>query len=160
MRKNIAIGFIIAVMWCLTGCNDTVLTSSVPQAPVQLTLNTEAGEYVHFVTANIGEYIIVDGEGYHYHGKTLPLSSTDYFGYSGVIIYITQEQQYAAFDLCCPHCVRRAPCALDGFFVVCPICGERYDISHGYGTPTQSISNEALRKYTTIYSNHRLTVRD
>ena len=153
----------IGLLFCATAlvsCENTTLTSAVPNAPVQLTINTEAGEYVHFITANIGENMIVDGSGYHYHNKTLPLTNTDYYGYAGVIIYITHDQQYAAFDLCCPHCVKREPCYLDGFYVVCPRCGEKYDISHGYGTPTQSISKEALRKYSTIYSNHRLTVRN
>ena len=147
-------------MLSLTACGDTVLSSAVPKSPVQLMINTEAGEYVHFIPANTGEHIIVDAAGYHYHNKTLPLGSNDYFGYAGVLIYITQDQQYAAFDLCCPHCLKRQACTLDGFFVVCPICGEKYDVSHGYGTPTEAISKEALRKYTTIYSNHRLTVRD
>lgn len=160
MLQRASIWFLAACLLLLTGCEENILSSSVPHAPVQLTVNTEAGEYVHFVAANIGEYIIVDGAGYHYHGQTLPLTSTDYYGYAGVLIYVTQDQQYAAFDLCCPHCVRRTPCTLDGFYLVCPICGEHYDVSHGYGTPTKSISKEALRKYTTIYSNHRLTVRD
>ena len=150
----------LCALFGLTACENTVLSSSVPTAPVQLTIDTEAGLYVHFIPSNIGEYIIVDGLGYHYHNQTLPLTSTDYYGYSGVLVYITQDQKYAAFDLCCPHCKKRTPCQLDGFFLICPNCGESYDVSHGYGTPTKSISKEALRKYSTIYSNHHLTVRD
>lgn len=159
MKKSLAGIWLLALIG-LTGCEPTTLTSSVPTAPVQLTINTEAGLYVHFVPANIGEAVIVDGAGYHFHGQTLPLTSTDYYGYAGVLIYITQDQQYAAFDLCCPHCRKRVPCTLDGFYLVCPTCDEHYDVSHGYGTPTKGVSNEALRKYTTVYSNHRLTVRD
>lgn len=159
--KRLYVGILILALIGLTGCEDTTIKSSVPTAPVQLTINTEAGLYVHFVPANVGEALIVDGAGYHFHGQTIPLTSTDYYGYSGVLIYITQDQQYAAFDLCCPHCKKRAvPCRLDGFYLVCPTCDEHYDVSHGYGTPIKGVSKEALRKYTTVYSNHRLTVRD
>ena len=156
-RENIEL--ILICLLTLTGC-EQVNYSPIPKAPVQLTINTEAGAYVHFVTANIGEYIIVDGSGYHYHGQTLPLTNTDYYGYAGTLIYITHDQHYAAFDLCCPHCIKREPCYVDGFYVICPICGEKYDVSHGFGTPTQSISKQALRKYSAIYTNHRLTIRD
>ncbi len=160
MLKNHYIS-LLALCVMLISCENTTFRSSVPTAPVQLTINTEAGAYVHFVTANIGEYMIIDNAGYHYHEQTLPLTSTDYYGYSGVLLYVTNDQKYAAFDLCCPHCVKRhQPCALDGIYLVCPNCDEHYDISYGYGTPSKSISKEALRKYTTIYSNHRLTVRD
>ena len=159
MCKHRYIEFILICLLTLTGC-EQVNYSPIPKAPVQLTINTEAGAYVHFVTANIGEYIIVDGSGYHYHGQTLPLTNTDYYGYAGTLIYITHDQHYAAFDLCCPHCIKREPCYVDGFYVICPICGERYDVSHGFGTPTQSISKQALRKYSAIYTNHRLTIRD
>lgn len=150
----------LLVVLGLTACEGTTFNSSVPTSPVQLVINTEAGEYVHFVTDNIGEYIIVDATGYHYHNKTIPLTNTDYYGYAGVLIYITHDRQYAAFDLCCPHCLKRTPCYLDGFFVVCPACGEQYDVSHGYATPVNAVSKEALRKYNPIYSNHRLTIRN
>ena len=67
MSKHRYIELILICLFTLTGC-EQVNYSPIPKAPVQLTINTEAGAYVHFVTANIGEYIIVDGAGYHYHG--------------------------------------------------------------------------------------------
>jgi nitrite reductase/ring-hydroxylating ferredoxin subunit len=145
----------------LTSCEDTTFRSSVPTRPVQLTINTAAGIYVHFVRENIGATVVVDPEGYHFNGQTLPLTGTDYYGFSGVVIYVDNNQQYSAFDLCCPHCIKQYDhCYIDGCFAVCPVCGEEYDLSFGYATPMKGISKEALRKYTTFYSYPRLTVHD
>lgn len=145
----------------LSSCEDTVFRSSVPSRPVQLTINTAAGIYVHFVRENIGACVVVDPDGYHFKGQTLPLTGTDYFGYAGVVIYVDNYQQYSAFDLCCPHCVKQfKPCEIDGCFAICPVCGEQYDLSFGYATPMKGISNEALRKYITNYSYPRLLVHD
>ena len=153
------------VLWllflALMGCENTTYRSSVPNRPVQLSINTAAGMYVHFVRENIGAYVVVDPTGYHFNGQTLPLTGTDYYGYSGVVVCVDNNQNYSAFDLCCPHCVKQyAPCEVDGIFAVCPICGEHYDLSFGYGTPTKGISHEALRKYITLYTYPRLTIHD
>lgn len=145
----------------LTSCEDTTFRSSVPSRPVQLAINTAAGMYVHFVRENIGACVVVDYDGYHFNGQTLPLTGTDYYGYAGVVIYVNNNQDYCAFDLCCPHCISQLnPCYIDGCYAVCPICGERYDLSFGYATPAQGISKEALRRYTTFYSYPRLTIHD
>lgn len=146
---------------CLYGCEGTTYRSSVPNRPVQLSVNTEAGIYVHFVPDNINSFMIVNEKGYQFNGQSLPVTDVDYYGYAGVVIYIDNNRQYSAFDLCCPHCVKQSkPCEVDGIYAICPICGEHYDLSFGFATPVKGISTEALRKYTTFYTNHRLTVHD
>ena len=153
--------YIILALLLLTACEDTTFRSSVPTRPVQLAINTAAGMYVHFVRENIGACVVVDPNGYHFNGQTLPLTPTDYYGFAGVVIIVTNDQNYAAFDLACPHCLSQMhPCEIDGCFAVCPICGEKYDLSFGYATPMKGFSKEALRKYNTIYSYPRLTIHD
>jgi len=145
----------------LMSCEDTTFKSSVPTRPVQLTINTSAGMYVHFVRENIGAYVVVDPTGYHFNGQTLPLTSNDYYGFAGVVIYVNNDRNYCAFDLCCPHCLSQVqPCQIDGCYAVCPICGEQYDLSFGYATPSKGVSKEALRKYTTSYAAPKLTIHD
>ncbi len=152
---------IVLLAVLLTACKDTTFKSSVPTRPVQLTINTSAGMYVHFVRENIGAYVIVDPAGYHFNGQTLPLTGTDYYGFAGVVIYVDNDQHYSAFDLCCPKCINQVQhCTIDGYYAVCPICGEHYDLSFGYGTPSKGISKEALRKYVTSYSPPRLNIHD
>lgn len=161
MRKILRYIVCLGVLFSLAGCEGTTFRSSVPNRPVQLSINTAAGMYVHFVRENIGAYVVVDPTGYHFNGQTLPLTGTDYYGYAGVVICVDNNQEYSAFDLCCPHCIKQTkPCEIDGIFAVCPVCGEVYDLSFGYGTPMKGISKEALRKYMTLYSYPRLTVHD
>ncbi len=153
--------FLILGALILSACEDTTYKSAVPTRPVQLVINTSAGMYVHFVRENIGAYVIVDHNGYHFNGQTLPLTETDYYGFAGVVVYVNNDRNYCAFDLCCPHCINPAnPCTIDGYFAVCPICGEHYDLSFGYATPSKGFSKEALRKYTTSYAPPRLTIHD
>ena len=158
LRKTIL--FFVTLLF--VSCEGTTFRSSVPSRPVQLSINTAAGMYVHFVRENVGAYVVVDGSGYHFNGQTLPLTEgVDYYGFAGVVIYVDCNNAYSAFDLCCPHCISQMrPCEMDGCFAVCPICGEQYDLSFGYGLPVKGIGHEALRKYTTLYSYPRLTIKD
>lgn len=153
--------YIIVLAVLLTACENTTFRSSVPSRPVQLTIDTRAGIYVHFVRENIGACLVVDKDGFHFNKQTLPLTSTDYYGYAGVVVYVDNNNQYSAFDLCCPHCIsKNNPCEIDGCFAVCPICGEQYDLSFGYGLPVQGISHEALRKYKSDFNGTRLYIHD
>jgi nitrite reductase/ring-hydroxylating ferredoxin subunit len=143
----------------LTTCEDTTMRSSVPTYPVRLTINTQLGQFVHFVPEATYDYITIDRQGYHYHNYTQALAATDMIGYGGVIVYIDGGSRYNAFDMCCPHCLDpKHPVEMDGFFAVCPICGERYDMSWGLAVPTQRIATEALRRYPIIQANGKLTI--
>jgi len=137
----------------LTACTgSTTYRSSVPSYPIHLEINTNVGMYVHFVPENVGTYLTADAGGIHLNGQTLPLTVTDAYGYAGTVVYIDGMHPYGAYDLCCPHCLRRdAPCVVDGMFAVCPVCGEQYDIYSGNGVPTRGIAREALKAYRTTY---------
>jgi nitrite reductase/ring-hydroxylating ferredoxin subunit len=117
------------------------------------------GQFVHFVPENTYDYITIDRQGYHYHDYTQALAATDMIGYGGVIVYIDGGGQYNAFDMCCPHCLDPSkPIEMDGFFGVCPICGEAYDLSWGLAVPTQKIATEALRRYPIVNASGKLTI--
>ena len=152
-------------VWCmvmamlLCSCEGTTFRSSVPTYPVLLSINTNIGQFVHFKPENTYEYITVDHKGYHYHDYTQVLAATDRIGYGGVIVYIDGGGKYNAFDMCCPHCLDpNKPIEMDGFFGVCPICGEQYDMSWGLAVPQKGISKEALRRYSIINNNGKLTI--
>lgn len=157
---------IIVVLLTLTACEDTTFRSSVPSYPVGFTINMNMGMYVLFKPNNVGAYLIVNRDGFWlYNGghepQHLPRTDFEAYGYAGVLVYVTNYEQYAAFDLCCPHCLAKDhPVVVDGIFATCPLCGESYDLSFGYATPTKGIAKEALRKYTALYSGERLTVRN
>ncbi len=146
----------------LTGC-DINSSSSVPYAPVQISINTKDAFFVHFIPENIGNYMIVNRDGYWLNGKNhLPRTLDVYYGYSGVVIVVDCYNHYTAYDLCCPHCHQQhtAVVVVDGSSAYCPYCDEEYNLAFGLGTPIHNISKEALRRYNTFYSGDRLTVRN
>ena len=68
--------------------------------------------------------------------------------------WVGMDNSYHAADLCCPYCVQKnRPLEVDGFFAVCKLCGEHYDISYGIGFPTKGITDEPLKLYNTSYRN-------
>lgn len=150
---------VILTAMVLLGCEGTTFRSSVPTYPVRLTVNTQIGQFVHFVPENTYDFITVDKQGYHYHNYTQALAATDMIGYAGVVVYIDGAGNYNAFDLCCPHCLDpNRPTQVDGFYATCPECGEQYDLSYGLAVPTKGISKEYLRRYRVINASGKLTV--
>ncbi len=134
----------------LSSCSGNTYISSVPAMPVQFIYNVLA-EDPAFVPANTGAYKIIKERRY----------DTDYIGYAGLLLYVGMDMQHHAFDLACPHCLStQKPVEVDGIFAICPVCGEQYDISYGYGTQTKGISKEPLRKYNCIWNGTTLTVRN
>lgn len=143
----------------LSGCERTNWQSSVPDFPVRLEINTNVGMYVNFVPENICTYLIADEGGIHLNGVTQPLTVQDAYGYAGTVVYIDGVHPYGAYDLCCPHCLRKdKPCYVDGMFAICPLCGEEYDIYLGSGYPQKGISKEPLKEYRARYSANKVFV--
>ena len=135
------------------GCKNTTFRSSVPSYPIHLEINTNVGMYVHFVPTSVMTYLIADEKGIHLNGVTQPLTVDQAYGFVGTVVYIDGFSPYSAYDLCCPHCLKRdMPCTINGMFAVCPVCGEEYDIYSGNGVPTHGIGNEPLKRYTTTYN--------
>ncbi len=140
--------FYIILLLLLSSCEDTTYRSSVPSYPVGMKINILA-EYPHLQSTATGEYITF----------TEPRYPTEAVGYAGLLIYVAMDAQYHAYDLACPHCLSREDgVTVDGFFAICPLCGEEYDLSFGLAVPTKGISKEALRQYTATYSNGYLTI--
>ena len=154
----ISLLFLLAFCACDT---HTTYRSSVPSYPVNIRINTYEGTYVHFKPEYPYTYMIVDKDGYHFNGQTMPRKETDRFGYAGVVVYIDGFGTYGAYDMPCPHCVKQdEPVEVDGMLATCPLCGEEYDLGTGYATPQKGISNEALRRYDLIVSNGVITIRN
>lgn len=135
----------------VTACNENNSTS-VPNSPVRLSVNTRM-EYTGFVPTSLNSYIVVDSKGYHYNKNVYPLKYGEYCGFAGVIIYITMNGEYAAFDCGCPHCLDKTkPIQPNGIYAVCPTCHEEYELDYGIGNPTKGVTKEYLRRYTTSYN--------
>ena len=141
----------------LSACSGTNFSSSVPSMPVRIDISI-LGKYVHFTPNNAGAYL---------EFLKPPKKYTEAYGYAGVVVYVTMDARYVAFDLCCPHCLNPAkPCRMDngqssnaklqtGIYAICPTCGEAYDLSYGLATPTNKNlkTKEALRQYNASYNS-------
>ena len=147
----------------LCGCEKNPLQSSVPRYPVNVTIDTRSGVFVHFIPTALNTYVTVNEDGYFYNGqKVQPLSVLDAYGYGGVVVYVDINGQYNAFDLACPYCAARSsrqPCTVDGIYAVCPSCGEHYDLGTGTGVPQKGIADEQMLRLTLTNSSGRLTIR-
>lgn len=137
------IGFAIILLLLFTSCEDVNRRSSVPNMPVNYTLYITR-EHPHFVVEN----------GYQTMAITQKQFLDEYIGYAGLLIWVGMDNAYHAADLCCPYCVQRhKPLTIDGFYAVCQLCGEHYDISYGIGYPTKGVTKEPLKLYNTSYRN-------
>ena len=134
---------IIIILLIFSSCEDVNRRSSVPNMPVSYTLYITR-EHPHFVVDNGFQAITITQK--HF--------LEDYIGYAGLLIWVGMDNSYHAADLCCPYCVQKnRPLEVDGFFAVCKLCGEHYDISYGIGFPTKGITDEPLKFYNTSYRN-------
>lgn len=155
---------VLGVLLTFFGCKDerNSLQSSVPRYPVNVTINTKVGEFVHFQPTATLTYVFVDAAGYHYNGRVVqPLSVLDAYGYGGVVVYIDINGNYNAFDMACPYCAAQAkvrPCLIDGIFAKCPECEEEYDLGSGTAAPQKGIAQEALLRLTVNNNSGQITV--
>lgn len=144
----------------LTACSGLNYGSPVPDARVQLRINTKLAEFVHFVPENSGNYVIANLDGYYLNGKrVMARQESDICGFAGVLVFIDYDHHYDAFDLCCPHCLNaKKPVTVDGIFATCPTCGEAFDLSYGTAHPTKGISRQGLKRYAVLYSGDIVNV--
>ena len=137
------------------------MQSSVPRYPVNVTIDTRSGVFVHFLPTALNTYVQVDAAGYHYHDEVVqPLSVLDAYGYGGVVVFV-DINGYSAYDLACPFCASKGkcrPCEIDGAYAVCPDCGEQYDLISGTAVPQKGLINETLRRLNVMNADGKLTI--
>jgi nitrite reductase/ring-hydroxylating ferredoxin subunit len=84
---------------------------------------------------------------------TEPETVTDRLGYGGLVLLKGFDDRYYAYDLACP--VECRPDVKVGqpnevLEVVCPQCGETYQLGFGLGTPSTGVSKEGLKRYAVV----------
>ncbi len=138
---------VLCSVFCIS-CEETVYRSSVPTYPVEMRLNI-AGEYVHFVPDNTGQYLTF----------TKPRFPNEAIGFAGILVCTGYDRAYYAYDLACPGCLSQSKhLEVDGMFAVCPVCTEAYEFYNGLGNPTKGIVRENLRRYQTTISGNYLHI--
>ena len=124
--------------------------------PVNVTIDTRQGEFVHFTPEALNTFVTVDANGYHYNGHDIPLPFTGAFGCGGVLVYVNMSHEYKAYDLACPYCYAHGKivsCIVNAPFADCPRCEEEYELGLDAAFPTKGIGNECLRYLPLTYIN-------
>ena len=141
--------FTVAAIVLLSACANEQ-KCDVPSCPVVFDMHI-ASMYPHFVPDN----------GFQTLRFTEKRYAQDLTGYAGLLVWVDMEGKYNACDLCCPHCLDvKRPVETDGIWAVCPVCGEKYDLSYGQAVPTEGRTKQALRRYTARYSYGVLHIRN
>ncbi len=153
------IGFVLS----MTSCEDTTFSSSVPRVRVYVHIDRRMGAFVTFTPEATYSYVTATREGYFLNGQmVIPSPDTDYFGYGGVVVYVTMMNEYKAFDMACPHCAARGTrqtCQVNSMSAVCPNCGEEYQLWSGTGIPTKGITREPLLQLPITVTQDKILVR-
>ena len=63
------------MMVALVGCKNDTFNNSVPRYPVNISIDTRSGVFVHFVPTALNTFVIVNAEGYHYNDEVIPVLS-------------------------------------------------------------------------------------
>ena len=133
----------------MSGCKRNQLCD-VPSYPVLFEMNI-ISMYPHFVPDN----------GFQALTFTQKRYERDLIGYAGLLVWVDMDGRYNACDLCCPHCLDKTkPVTTDGFYAVCPVCGEHFDLSYGLAVPTKGMTRQALRRFDAAYHNGILMIRN
>ena len=105
--------------------------------------------------------------GYNSHKIFTPqntIRGKEYTGYAGVLVTRTIFGDYKAFDLACPHEVRKnsAVAIDDDYNAVCKDCGSKYEVilNYGSGMCLSGPSKYPLRYYRTELRGNTLIVRN
>ena len=152
-----------ALLLSLTACDDTTFGSSVPRLSVNIRIDLRQGPFVTFTPENTSAYVTANREGFYLNGKyAAPALDTDYFGYGGVLIYVSMNG-YNAYDLACPYCAAHGychTCAVNSSSAICPVCGEEYQLwAGGMAYPTKGITREPLLQLPLTVTDYYIIVR-
>lgn len=141
----------------------------VPSMPVQFEINTMQYPYATYLAPGcVGQTLAITAISnntlqlqFSNETTTKPRFDGEYIGYAGLLVWIDMNGDYQACDLCCPNCLDpKVPVEVDGLFAICPVCGERFDLSHGTAFPQEGVTKQALRHFAIRYFNHRITINN
>lgn len=81
-------------------------------------------------------------------------------GVSGILVVCGLDNNYYAFDLCCPHEANRNIRVVpdDLCQATCPKCGTVYSTGYGVGNPSSGVSKYSLTRYNVTSNGQELII--
>ncbi|NLX66623.1 MAG: Rieske 2Fe-2S domain-containing protein [Bacteroidales bacterium] len=143
--KRIGVFFLIFLLMALS-CGEEESRQTVPYAPVNFRVDPNGVDYI--LRNNLSYKIFTENEAH---------TTTDRFGYAGVLVVTDANGALYAFDLCCPHEENRNVTVSPeyegngyGGKVKCSACGSVYVTMFGLGNVESGPSAESLQRYNVI----------
>ena len=82
----------------------------------------------------------------------VPMPANFKYGYGGVLIFRDLDGKIRSCDLACPvEASRTVRVEVNMPFAVCPVCNSKFDLSHGFASPTAGPAKESLRIYSNVF---------
>lgn len=128
------------LLFILSACGNNN-RSPIPDVPVNLDINITADAPELFTLGGYKEFIV-------------PITTSQYLGYGGLLLVRTFEDEICAFDLSCPHEAKSTVrIKADNSGVArCDSCGSTYNIGYGSGFAQSGPTKYKLKKYTVYYN--------
>ena len=131
----------------LLACSCSKIESNLPEAPVYLRLDLRYEDKELVGTTKYKVYTAIRKPG-------------EAVGISGILVVCGLDNNYYAFDLCCPHeavkSIRLEP--NDMCQAICPKCGTVYETGYGIGNPSSGVSKYSMKRYNITRSGQELLV--
>ncbi|NCA79819.1 MAG: hypothetical protein EOM76_06500 [Sphingobacteriia bacterium] len=89
-----------------------------------------------------------------------PKTVYQYLGYGGIVVFRSFEDKFVAFDLACPHEIKRTvrvQVDMSGI-ATCPVCGSTFDVGYGTGIPSSGSVAYPLKSYTVLSYGDKLRI--
>ncbi len=146
MMKRIDVFFLIIFLVVSVSCGDEAPRQTVPYALVNFRVDPDGADHI------LKNYLT-----YKIFTKSEAHSSTDRFGYAGVLVVTDANGGLHAFDLCCPHednkqIIINPDYEEKGYNgkVKCTSCGSVFVTMFGIGNVESGPSTEPLQRYNVI----------
>ena len=140
---------ILTCFLILLACSCSKIETNIPEAPVYLRLDLRYEDKELVGTTKHKEFTAARKPG-------------EAVGVSGILVVCGLDNNYYAYDLCCPHeavkNVRIVP--NDLCQATCPKCGTVYETGYGAGNPSSGVSKYPLKRYSVTRSGQELLVRN
>lgn len=144
VRRPLALAFAAAAVF-LSSCQKKVENTNIPSRGVSFIIDVSlSGTDAHLVEGNVMSSKI--------YTKTSPAQQsygTGSYGYGGVVVVRTLNDELAAFDICCPYEVDASVVIgdADDYIMECPKCGSEFEVGNGYGNVFSGPAAQPLKQY-------------
>lgn len=140
MKQFLKIAFVLIFVFGYIGCGNKNEHQTIPEVPVNLSLDISSTIYINL--SHVGGYEYISG------------------GYKGIVVYRLSIDEFVAYDRACPY-HPHDDCAMigldqSGIILTDTCCGSQFNLLDG--TVTKGPAKFPLKKYYTMFDGQILQI--